>query len=178
MNLKKIKIISIFGTFSLAFLTHFLYDWFPNAVFAIFFPVNESIWEHMKMLYTTILLYELIEFFILKVNNIRINNFIFATFIAAFISIPIYLIIFLPIYYKIGENMFISISIMLLTIIIVQIIHYKTIKAKDLHLNILSFILIILIYLVMGILTYYPPKYNLFFDSQNELYGINIYTKK
>lgn len=178
MNLKKIKIISIFGTFALAFLTHFLYDWFPNAIFSIFFPVNESIWEHMKMLYTTILSYELIEFFILKVNNIRINNFIFATFIASFISIPIYLIIFLPIYYKIGENMFISISIMLLTIIIVQIIHYKTITEKDLNLNILSFIFITIIYVIMGFLTYYPPKYNLFFDSQNELYGINIYTKK
>ncbi len=30
---------------------HFLYDLFPNAVTAIISPVNESIWEHLKLIY-------------------------------------------------------------------------------------------------------------------------------
>lgn len=175
MNLKRLKIISIIGCFLLAFLTHFLYDWFPNVLFSIFFPVNESIWEHMKMLYTTILLYELIEFIILKVKNVKVNNFLFASFTSAIMSIPIYLIMFLPIFYKMGEKMFITITIMLITIMIVQIIHYKLITYKELHLEVLSFILIIITYIIMGILTYYPPEAELFFDSKNEKYGINKY---
>lgn len=173
MNLRILKIIAIIGCFLLAFLTHFLYDWFPNTLFSIFFPVNESIWEHMKMLYTTILLYELIEFIILKFKKIKVNNFLFASFTSAILSIPIYLIIFLPIYYKMGENMLITLVIMLITIIIVQIIHYKLINYKEMHLDILAMIFIIITYIIMGILTYYPPEIDLFFDPQNEKYGIN-----
>lgn len=173
MNLKRLKIVSIIGCFLLAFLTHFLYDWVPNTLFSIFFPVNESIWEHMKMLYTTILLYELIEFIIFKLKKIKVNNFLFASFTSAVLSIPIYLIIFLPIYYKMGENMLITLVIMLITIIIVQIIHYKLITYKELHLNILAMIFIIITYIIMGILTYYPPEIDLFFDPKNEKYGIN-----
>ena len=30
---------------------HFLYDLWPNALTAILAPVNESVWEHLKLLY-------------------------------------------------------------------------------------------------------------------------------
>lgn len=30
---------------------HFLYDVWPNALTAVFAPVNESVWEHLKLLY-------------------------------------------------------------------------------------------------------------------------------
>lgn len=175
MNLKTLKVITVIGCFLLAFLTHFLYEWFPNTLFSIFFPVNESIWEHMKMLYTTILLYELIEFIILKLKKIKVNNFLLASFTSAILSIPIYLIMFLPIFYKMGEKMIITFIIMLITFIIVQIIHYKLITYKEIHLDILAFIFIITTYIVMGILTYYPPEIDLFFDTKNEKYGINKY---
>lgn len=32
-------------------LLHFAYDFFPNAVTAVFAPVSESIWEHLKLIY-------------------------------------------------------------------------------------------------------------------------------
>ena len=175
MDLKKIKIMSIIGTFLLAFLTHFLYDWFPNSIFSIFFPVNESIWEHMKMLFTTILLYEIIEFILFKKTNIEVNNFLFASFIVAILSIPIYLIIFLPIYYKIGENMIITLIIMFITIFIIQTIKYKIFNSKELQFNVLSFVSIIIVYICFGLLTYYPPEYDLFFDTEEEKYGVNKY---
>ena len=70
MTLKRIKIISIIGTFLLCFLTHFIYNLFPNTLFSIFFPVNESIWEHMKMLFSTILLFGIIEYILIKKFNI------------------------------------------------------------------------------------------------------------
>ena len=76
MNLKKMIFVNTIITFLLCFLTHFLYEWFPNPVFSIFFPVNESIWEHMKMLYTTFLIYSIIEYFIMKKFAIKHNNFL------------------------------------------------------------------------------------------------------
>jgi len=30
---------------------HFVYEWWPNAVTALFSPVNESLWEHVKLVY-------------------------------------------------------------------------------------------------------------------------------
>ena len=62
MTLKRLKVVSIFGMFILCFLTHFLYNWFPNALFSIFFPVNESIWEHMKMMTSSILIWSVSEY--------------------------------------------------------------------------------------------------------------------
>ncbi len=33
------------------FLLHFVYRWWPNAVTALFSPVNESLWEHVKLIF-------------------------------------------------------------------------------------------------------------------------------
>lgn len=32
-------------------LLHFLYDWLPLPVIGLFAPVNESVWEHLKLLF-------------------------------------------------------------------------------------------------------------------------------
>lgn len=176
MNLKKMLFINILGTFLLCFLNHFLYEWFPNPIFSIFFPVNESIWEHMKMLYTTILMYSIIEYFVMKKFNIDNHNFLLTAFIKSIISIPIYLVMFLPLYNMFGENMFISISVMLITIIIINIIGYKLLQFDEIkYQKIVGIVLIILVYIVMGFLTYNAPRADLFFDTEEEKYGINDY---
>lgn len=42
---------------------HFLFDWTGgNAVADLFSAVNESIWEHMKLLYWPVLLYSFVEY--------------------------------------------------------------------------------------------------------------------
>ena len=30
---------------------HFLYDWYPHFLVGLFAPVNESVWEHLKLLF-------------------------------------------------------------------------------------------------------------------------------
>ena len=62
MSLKRLKVIDVFIIFALCFLTHFIYSWFPNTLFSIFFPVNESIWEHMKMLFSAIIIFSVVDF--------------------------------------------------------------------------------------------------------------------
>ncbi len=176
MTLKKSRIISTIGIFLLCFLFHFMYDWFPCYFTTIFFPVNESIWEHMKLLFSAVVFYGIIDYIILQKFKIKYNNFFTSLFVSAISIIPIYLVMFLPIYYKIGENMVITIGIMLITIITSQIISYYILKAKDCDkLNIISLILIIVSYIVFAYLTYYPIKNELFFDVQEEKYGLNNY---
>lgn len=45
---------------ALGVLTHFLYDWSPNVLFAAISPVRESVWEHLKLLYWPLLIAGLI----------------------------------------------------------------------------------------------------------------------
>lgn len=176
MKLSTIKKISVFGLFGMSFLTHFIYNIFSNPLFAIFFPVNESIWEHMKLLSTTILLYGIIEYFLLKHYNIKVNNFLLSLFITSVISIPIYLIIFLPFYYKGINSMFFYLLVMFITYIICCCISYYVLKFKEIkYQNVISIIFIIIIYIIFGYLTYNPLKNDMFFDTEEEKYGINEY---
>ncbi len=179
MTLKKMIIINSVITFLLCFLTHFVYDFLPNQILAIFFPVNESIWEHMKMLYTTILLYGFIEYFILKKLRIPNNNFLLTLFLKAIISIPIYLIMFLPIFYNFGEIMIVSFILLFITILIVNIMGYKLLNCNPIkYQRPLAIIFIIIVYIIMTILTFKAPRTDLFFDSDKEKYGINDYLIK
>lgn len=58
---KKLVIKLIIGLFFVAILgslSHFFYEWSGNNTFVAFFsPVNESIWEHMKLIFFPMLLY-------------------------------------------------------------------------------------------------------------------------
>ena len=174
--MKKMRIISTILIFGLCFITHNFYIWIPSLLNSIFFPVNESIWEHMKMLFTTILIYHFFEYIYLYLKEIKVNNYCIASFISSFISIPIYLLVFLPFYYSIGDNMIVIFIILFITICLTQIIHLFITNIINIkYQNILATGLIIICYIIFGYLTYNPPKTDLFFDTKEEKYGINIY---
>lgn len=174
MNLRKVKTIGVIVIFLLTVLYHFLYDWFPNPIFSVLFPVNESIWEHMKLLYTGIITWGIIEHFIIKNSNIKVNNFWFQLFLTAISSIIIYLIVYLPIYNLIGENIIINIALLIIVIILEQIFSYYLLKDKEKKdiLNKLSIGFIVLFYMVFLSLTYNPIKNYIFYDTQKDIYGL------
>lgn len=172
MNKKKLKIIGIILAFGLCFPLHFLYEKFPNFITSILAPVNQSIWEHMKILFGSILLSGVIQKIIVLTKKIKTNNICFSNFVGAITSIPIFLIIFLPIYYIIGENIIITIIIMFMTITISEIISYIIMNKKDFKLEKKTIFLVIIIYIIFTILTYYPLKIDLFIDPKTSTYGI------
>ncbi len=175
MSLKKDKIIGVVIIFILCFIFHFVYELIPSKITSIFFPVNESIWEHMKLIFTSVVVYGIIDYIILNKFKIKYNNFLTALFISAFTIIPIFLIIYLPFYHKIGPKMFLNIGVMLISIIIVEIINYYILKSKACNCEIISLSLIIICYIILGYLTFHPIKNYLFFDTEKEKYGINNY---
>lgn len=178
MNLKKIKIIAVFGIFILSFISHFAYELFPNIIFSFIFPVNESIWEHMKIIFTSTLLYGIIDYILLNKYNIKYNNFPFQLYFTAISAIPIYLAIYIPLYKLLGENMFISIALLFLVYIISQCISYNILKEKNIKiLNIIAIPVILLSYLSFIYLTYNPIHNYIFYDIKEEKYGIDKYKK-
>lgn len=172
LTLKKIKIINIILFFALSFLWHFMYDWFPNFLTSIFFPVNESIWEHMKIIFGVIVFGSLISLILMNKFHIKHNNFYVEIITKAVLGVLFYLIIFIPLYKWLDENMFISISLMLIIYIFVEIIGYKILKLNEMNINILPIILIFLCYILFFLLTYYPPHNFIFFDEIKLIYGI------
>lgn len=172
MNKKNLKIISVFLAFIICFPLHFLYDKFPFFITSIFAPVNESIWEHMKLLFGSIILVGILQKLYVQIKKQKINNICFSNFIAALLSIPIFLVLFLPIYYSIGHNLFITILIMFIVIAIAEGISYVLMNKKNLRFEKITIFFVIIIYGIFTILTYHPLKNDLFIDSSQLIYGI------
>ena len=173
MTLKKIKIIEVFILFGLAFLFHFAYEAIPNNLFSIIFPVNESIWEHMKLIYTPFIFGILIDYLTAKIFKIDMHNIIFSNFYSSIICIMVYLIIYLPINHFLGHNTFIAIFLHLIIFILGEIISYFLIqKEENINLKYISIVLIIIGYIIFGLLTYYTPKTHLFYDTMHKTFGI------
>ncbi len=160
--------------FLIGFIIHNLYEWCPNIVTLILSPVNESVFEHMKMIYTSYIIWIIIKYFILKKYNIKENNFLLKELLTFLFNITLFLTIYWPIYSKFGENMLVTLTIYLISIIISQILNYFIEFKKDSNvLNIISLIVIFLIYAFTTYLTYNPPICKFFLDPTNNSYGLN-----
>lgn len=172
MSKKKLKVLGVVLAFLFCFPIHFLYDKFPSFITSIFAPVNESIWEHMKILFGSILLSGVIQKISVVKKKLNYNNICFSNFIGAISSIPIFLIMFLPIYSIIGENFPVTILIMLIAIIFAEIIAYIVMNKDDLHLENVTIILVIIVYTIFTILSYNPLKSGIFIDPISKTCGI------
>lgn len=64
MNIKQWHIAGALFTIVLGTLNHFFYDWSGGSpLVAPFSPINESTWEHLKLLVTPVILFSVIEYF-------------------------------------------------------------------------------------------------------------------
>lgn len=177
LTLKQTRYLAIVGIFILNILFHFAYDFLPNTLFSIFFPVNESIFEHQKMIFSSFIFYAIIDYFILKKKELPTHNLLLGTVISAFSAVAIFLMIWLPMYYRIGENMLMTFIILLAAIAISQAIQYWILKQEK-EIPYSTYIgvgIITITYIILAYLTYNPPKVEFFFDPLEEKYGINTY---
>ena len=141
--MKRIKIIGIIISFVLSFILHFLYNIFPNFITSIISPVNESIWEHMKLIITSNLIFGIIEYIIYKKKDIKYHNFLLSYAISSIIGIIIYLILYIPIDIIFGHSLIIAIILLLVTFVIVSIINYYIMNLNDIkYSNIIGLLLI------------------------------------
>lgn len=174
MDLSRFRNFSIFFIFFFCFFSHFIYDLFPSFLTSVFFPVNESIWEHMKMLISSIIIWEIILFFVFKSYGFIFDNFFIHVLIICVCSVFIFLIIYLPLFMVFGENFIINIVVLFISIFLSVKIGFNVLERKKYNLEFLSVVLIIMIYILFGFLTYYPLKNFLFLDPSSGKYGINF----
>jgi hypothetical protein len=78
-NFKKYIISGIIFTIVFGSLLHFFYDWSgKNAIVGLFSPINESVFEHLKLLYFPMLLWIVPGYFIYGKKN---RNYFLSSFI-------------------------------------------------------------------------------------------------
>lgn len=91
-SLRKSQLFSYVIACILGVLFHFVYEWSgENFLLGLFVPVNESTWEHLKLIFFPILILSLIEYFCF---NIKHPDFICIKFRSALIGMIATVILF------------------------------------------------------------------------------------
>jgi hypothetical protein len=102
---KKRKIIEIvcwLVACCLGTVLHFVYEWSgDNTLVGLFAPVNESTWEHLKLIFYPIMLVSIPEYFMLRRQN---NVFLCTKFISALLGMVLTVVLFYTYLGVYGEN--------------------------------------------------------------------------
>lgn len=160
--------VCILGT-----LAHFIFDWSAqNAYIGTFSPVNESVWEHLKMLFFPYLIWSIGEYFLLK----KPENL----FLSKLIGIIAGMLITVFIYYTYtgatgSESMIMDIFSFIVGVGAAFIISYAMMKNgrnKSKPTEIISAMLLLAVAAVFIIFTFSPPMIPLFEDPKSFTYGI------
>ncbi|PKK95854.1 MAG: hypothetical protein CVV59_01625 [Tenericutes bacterium HGW-Tenericutes-4] len=169
MNIVKLKkwefsilALSIISTF----IFHMLYEWLgQNVLIGLISPVNESVWEHGKLILFPFLIFSLVEMLVLKPKNKC--NFFAVKFMAAMLGV-LAMTTFFYLYSGIlgSHNLIMDIISGFIGVFISFYFSYnyltnnKTIRNCRL-INILGVIVI----LVFFVFTFYPPNISWFISS-------------
>ena len=114
--------VSIIGT-----LAHFVYEWTNKCVIAAFFcPINESPWEHLKLIFFPYLIWTVIQAFIMKGTK----NILPAKFIGVFVGMTATLSFFYTYTGIIGRNMTHSIFSFFIGVFVAFLLDYIIIKSE------------------------------------------------
>lgn len=169
-HLKQYTIIGIFFVLITGTLAHFLYDWSGNNhVVGLFTPINESIWEHMKLLFFPMLIYSLFIIFKFKTTYPYITSSLCFGILIGTILIPIF---FYSYTFALGKDVFIlDIGTFVLSIIIAFWLAYKlTLSCRLESYTFLLCCLVCILFACFILFTYHPPEIQIFEDptiSQN-----------
>ena len=160
--------VSVLGT-----LAHFLYELSSfSTLVGLFTPVNESIWEHLKLLFFPVLLFSVIEYF---VRNKK-KCFVCSRTIALFIGMLFIVVAFYTISGVIGKAYdWVNIAIYYVSVLIVFLgseLLIKNCKGISHFSTVLCLSLLILTAALFFIFTFYTPSLNIFIDPVTKFRGI------
>ncbi len=168
--IKSIPLLFIAGS-----LFHFLYELSgKNGIVGLFAAVNESVWEHLKMIVLPVVLFWCVYYYA-KGRKYSINKD--KWFTSALASLLTALILMPMLYYfytkAFGvELLAVDILILFLVLMFGQLLGFHFNKySNGIRWQIAVLIMILIIIMFMAF-TYYPPHLHLFLDTSSGTYGI------
>lgn len=163
---KSHAIIGILFVLILGSLSHFFYKWSNNNfIVGLFAPINESTWEHMKLLFFPMLLYSFIVIPVLKDEYPYTMSSLFAGILIGTLLIPV---IFYTYTGVLGyHTLILDIATFALSIILSFYSAYRlALYCKMPHYTALLCIAVSFLGICFMIFTCYPPGIGLFADPE------------
>lgn len=160
--------VVIFGT-----MLHFFYKWTGNNLIAGFFsPVNESIWEHLKLLFFPALLFSIVEYFVIGKNY---KNFITSKSFGIMLGVLAIIATICTYQGIIGKDFLLAdILVFVFGVGVTYVYSWMKLNKAQGSKKAQSIGLILIMLLGMSFIwfTMYPPHIALFFDPIAKKYGI------
>ena len=155
-------------------ILHFAFEWTNWLPLAIFAPVNESPWEHTKLLFWPAVWFLVVEFAFLYRKE-EPKNFFFAKTVGILVMPLAMLGLFYGYSLILGTNTLMAdIIVFYIAIILGQLVSYKLYSSNPVSatLNRFSILALLGFALLVAVFVFYPPQIPLFYDTFNGGYGI------
>ncbi len=154
-------------------LLHFVYHWTgQNRIAGLFSPVNESTWEHLKLLFMPVLLYSIVEYF--AVGN-HFPNFIAAKTLGILFGLLVIVTVFYTYTGIVGRH-FLWADILTFVLGVAAAFAYsrRTIQLADAGIipEFTALFIVLVLAACFVIFTFYPPHIPLFLDPVFHVYGV------
>ena len=174
------EIISTIFLMVLGTLLHFTYKWSGNnAIVGIFSPINESIWEHLKLMFFPMLITIIIGYLY---KGKDIDNYLSSKVIGTVVMISFTIVFYYTYSGILGTNFTIvfyytysgilgtnytgvDVSIFFIAVALGQYVSYKLMKTKFHGNKIIATIILLALLLCFVVFTFFPPNIALFKDS-------------
>ncbi len=169
-KIRKYQIFSILFTFIVGTLLHFTYKWSgENKIVGFFSSVNESTWEHLKLLFFPMLITTITGLFFLRKD---VPNLLCSKTIGILVALFFTIVFFYTYTGVLGRNVAaIDISSFFIATILGEFVAYVLIINKFKCNSIISVIILILLFIAFIFFTNNTPKIGLFKDPVTGLYG-------
>lgn len=156
----KYELVSTFSIMILGVLLHFAYDWSNhNIIISLFSSINESVWEHLKLIFYPTVLMTIIGNILFKGTH---PNYLNVKTYGLLWSLILIIVFFYTYSGILGRNIaFIDITSFFITVFIGQIISYRN---KD-NFNCsskISIIFLVIMVILFTFFTFYQPPIGLF----------------
>lgn len=172
-SLKKHIVGAVF-TLIAGTILHFAYEWSGrNLIVAMFTPINESVWEHLKLLFTPMLFFSIIEYF---TYGKKIANFVPIRVVSIIIGMLVIIVSFYTYSGIIGSNYLAAdIGTFVLGTLVAYLVSFRLLKTQcfaSQQANLLGWIILVFLIFIVIVFTFAPPHIALFKDSASGTYGI------
>lgn len=163
-KLKKYIIIGIIFVLITGIISHFVYEWSGNnMIIALFFPVNESTWEHMKLCFFPMLFY----YFYMKEKTIQdypcVDSGMLFGILLSTLLIPIMFYTYTGI---LGNHfLFLDIATFIISVLVAFAAVYRLTLSCALEPYTRLLKLMVLVTMIcFFVFTFYPPDIGIFVD--------------
>jgi len=175
---EKLILLGILFIIVMGVLSHFLFGWFnENYFIALISPINESVWEHLKLVFYPTVTWWIIGYFIaLKKTDLNIGRWFFCSVISVFVAS-----VFIMSFYYVMKGAFEIESVVLHIISFIIGVILGQISALLFYRNVdfrrgsvvCTVLALLILSSTFSVFTFNPPQFPLFCDQRENIYGID-----